>query len=263
VLAKQKDISAYNIIPGEQYDGPQGEQFLREMTNDPLRKSLPEGTGLRTLSDFQVRNGNGFRRIVGLLRMLDGIQLHRTRVGSAASIASFEEFLDNRFHGCESRHERLQRALTSAAPGTAAHDRAMKDLEEFKKYKNILTSQRKHFWRQAVAHEVVVLWHWKKNGEASVDVTFTLNELALRSFPAISLKGSKADVKELGNRAREDREEADRSGITEHPYRQEIEEWIDNVREEVILSEHTSQYPEPGNTTLGYLGVLTPNVTFR
>jgi hypothetical protein len=249
--SKNKTPSIYSLIPtGSQNRPVPSEEFLKSMTGS----TGPSDTRAQRLDEFGLRDPNGFRRVAGLLRMLDALQLHRSRVGSAASIASFVEFLDNRDHWCKAQLITLEAAKSASGPATREYLRSEEDLMEMKAYKKILNTQEVHYWRQAVVHDVQVLWRWRDKGEALVDVTFILNERALANLHAIIAKRPDITLPER---------ETAHTLISRHVNKQEILKWVDNVREEVINSEHASQHRAPGEGQLGYLGALTPNVTFR
>ena len=113
-----KNPAVYTLVPDPHLEGVDNHVFLRSLT-DHTRPvcppgTLPPGTRMRLLSEYSLRDNEGTRCIAGLLRMLDALQVHRARVGSKASIASFCEFLDNRVQWCNSERERL-------APNPAPH----------------------------------------------------------------------------------------------------------------------------------------------
>ena len=264
---KGKIPSTYSLIPYSGHSRIDAEQFLAGMTNEALPLPCPSGTGLRRLDQFKLRKLDGFRSVAGILRMLDALQLHRSRVGSAASINSFEEFLDNRFQWCATKRTELEEALRTALPGTRAFQRTLKELDDLGEYAILLNCQKVHFWRQAVAHEVEVIWRWQTEGKAQIDVAFTLNERALSSLGNRTATLPSAHGGETLD-IRLDEALTDRSKIPdplmpEHRLRPAISSWLDNVRGDVIESEHKSQYGAKQERKSGYRGVLATYVTFR
>lgn len=267
---KSKTPSNYSLVPFAKQPEITGETFLAGMTNDASPLPSPSGTALRRLDQFELRKPAGFRNVAGILRMLDALQLHRSRVGSAASINSFEEFLDNRFGWCSTKRAQLEEALRTALPGTRAFQCALKELDDLGEYAILLNCQTVHFWRQAVAHEVEVVWRWQAEGKAYIDVDFTLNEGALKSLRDRIAKVPTADGDAPASirlaEALYDEDVAKlrtSSSISLHPLSSEIKCWLHNVCSDVIESEHNSQYWAKQERTSGYLGVLAPHVVFR
>lgn len=242
IKKEEKDLSPYSFVPDPPNNGgADAETFLADMLGRGIPKNLPMGARLRRLEEFKVRDPIGFRRVAGLLRMLDALQLHRSRVGSAASIESFVEFLDNRNLWCSAE-------INRRAAGGA-------EVSHLNEYKKILNSQDWHYWRQAVSHSTQVLWRWKENGEATIDISFALDERALKILRAIEARLDRTlgpAHRDLGN-----------STISNHTNGQEISKWIEDVGTNVVGSEHGSQYFGPREQEVGYLGVLIPHVVFR
>jgi len=279
MATRGKAPSVYSLIPdtGPDPEIPriETEQFLRAMTNDSLPMPSPSGTRVRSLEDFGLKNSTPFMCVAGLLRMLDALQLHRSRVGSAASINSFNEFLETRFLWCATERRRLEHALRAAMPGTRAFNRAMGDLDALGEYELLLTTQQAHYWRQAAVHDVQILWRWNDEGEALVDIAYTLNERALagltgigNTLPTINGKGQRFGLEgALKASMTSDASASLHNHLAIVPIKRNVAEisiWIHNVTKEVVVQEHESQYGTgPVVASVGYLGVLADNVTFR
>ncbi len=267
-MAKRgKAPSVYSLIPDMASDRVETEQFLEAMTNDRLPTPWPSGTRVRTLDEFTLHTPASFKCIAGLLRMLDALQLHRSRVGSAASIKSFNDFLDTRFRWCATERERLEHTLRAATPGTHAFTRAIGDLDALGEYELLLTTQKVHYWRQAAVHDVQVVWRWLAKGEALVDIAYTLNVQALKELellkstpPRVAGTGEPIYLKDVLNHSPIENHSEMQSNVSAA----EISIWINNVAKEVVRPEHNSQYGDGRPVTVdGYLGVLADNVTLR
>lgn len=271
MAARGKSPSVYSLIPDASADPTtppiNTEEFLRIMTNESLPAPSPRGTRLRALEDFVVLNPTAFMYIAGLLRMLDALQLHRSRVGSVASINSFIEFLNTRFLWCATERKRLEHTLRAATPGTRAFHRATGDLDALGEYELLLTVQHVHYWRQSAVHDVRVLWRWNLKGAAGIDIAYTLNERALAGLAVIKSKLPTVDRTgrplSLAN-VLDPAPITSNSGTETSEMISEISTWIRNIVTDVILPEHKSQYGDGTKADArGYLGVLADNVRFR
>jgi len=246
--------SLYSRIPATGADNGRGESFLKATIDEALTTLAPRSTGVRLLSDFVLPDSTGFRTVVGLLRMLDALQLHRARVGSVASIASFVDYLENRDLWCNSELHNLCAHRNATTRGTPERLRLRTDLRLARKYKKILTSQDLHYWRQAAVHDSHVVWRWEPEGKAFVDVAFVFNERTLQEL------GNMPRIKDIHEDAT-----AKNSGhpLFSNAHGSAILKWIKNVREDEIEKEDVSQHKGRPAGVLGYLGVLAPHVTFR
>lgn len=266
MAARGKSPSYYSLIPDPDDGSINGERFLRGMIDPSCPMPSPRGTRVRTLDDFELSDKSAFRSLVGLLRILDALQLHRARVGSAASIASFIEFLDNRFHWCGNERDRLEEAMRKALPGTRAFQRAIGDLDALAEYEILLSTQQVHFWRQAAVHEVVTHWEWQTGGKACVGITYRMNARGLSTLEKLvtSLPKSDGTLKEVFiSRILKSATGMDRLQIDPDELREPFAKWICNVLEEVITPEHNSQYPPDKSNAGGYGGAVAPHVTLR
>ncbi len=261
-----------DTIPPEHQSRPTSERFLGNMSDQTSPLPSPAGTRIRTLSQFQPSGDGTLSCLAGLLRMLDALQLHRSRVGTSASIESFREFLDNRCKWCKAERRRLVDAMRAAVPGTKAYSRAMSDLDKLGDYELVLTTQHLHYWRQSVVYEQEVQWRWMADGCGAIELGFVLSESALSNLKNIS--SVLPDRTGPGKRLRLDGVlktvlSSDRSklkgGVPQHPLSEEIAMWTLEVQEEVVRSEHRSQYSgDAKDRSRGYLGVLAnDNIMFR
>jgi hypothetical protein len=262
-----KTPSVYSLVSFRINPPPSDGEFLANMTNEDCPVPSPYGTEVRSLLDFKTNNPNHTRSVAGLLRILDGLQLHRSRVGTRASRDSFEEFLETRFHWCSSERHRLETALRAATPGTHAFQRAMANLDSLYEYEILLTTQRIHFWRQAVVHDMNVRWRWEASGTPVMQISFTLSELALSELKKHRLKlpatdGTDKTIELFREMKATDLELPDE--IKTHEHSDAIKKWLYNLEDEVVGDEHDSQYPnKTEGTAMGYREVLRKGVEFR
>jgi hypothetical protein len=193
--------------------------------------------------------------------MLDALQVHGSRVGTSASIASFREFLDNRFAWCVTERRRLEDAMRTATPGTKAFLRALSDLDKLGEYEILLTTQHLHYWRQSVVYDQTVEWRWSQNGQATIEIGYLLAERSLANLK--SIEGDLPSRTGCGKGLRlgyvlQNAKVTLPEGIIRHACGEEIAKWIQDVQEEVVLSEHASQYGKDSvdRRLPGYLSVL-------
>jgi hypothetical protein len=260
MAARGKEPSVYSLVADEidpcETDDP--EKFLLEITNDALPPPSPRGVKVRTLDDFATTDKEHFRAVAGVMRMLDALQIHRARVGSLASIRSFQEFLDARFEWCKSERLRLEDDRRAATPGKKSFQRATSKLDELGEYEILLNVQGVHYWRQAAVHEVEVLWRWKERGGASLVLEYRLDETALDLIGSLQtvvpgLTGGATTKFDL-------------EGVLEGD--DSRDKWRKNFEEEVFGSEHDSQYgakwTQPVTESMkGYLGALLCPIDFQ
>jgi len=149
-------------------------------------------------------------------------------------------------------------------------DTRVKELKALADYEEILTTQQRHYWRQAAVHDVSVIWHWEPGGGAHADITYILNERALASLSEIGSNRPLPEKEELKLQLSNellplgDEEGTDHCRISPQQDRQvEISKWIRDVREDLIEREHNSQYPPDKLIGVGYRAVMAPNVAFR
>ena len=266
MAGRGKEPSVYSLMPKRTM---KAEDYLADMTNDSRPVPSPSGNLVRKLDEFKTQTG--FRCVMGLLRMLDALQLHRSRVGSAASLASFNEFLDTRFQWCHSERLRLDKALRTATPGTTAFLRTMSDLSALEEYELLLNVQYVHFWRQAVAHEAEVKWSWQPGGIGVLNVAFTLNERALAELKNMTPKLPRMDGTRSEHPIKDLLAEHDDAfaEIADPELNSAAKRWAKNVYDEVAKEEHESQYgkgvaqPNASDRPKGYLGTLKGAITFR
>jgi hypothetical protein len=247
MASRGKEPSVYSLVPDSHDESIGSEKFLRDMTNEALPVPSPRGVNVLTLRDFETTNPVGFRCVAGLLRMLDAMQLHRSRVGTSAFIASFQEFLDTKFEWCRSERRRLESARRAATPGRKAFQRTSAKIDELDEYEVLLKVQQVHFWRQSAVHKVKVRWTWLSAGKAALDVLYMLDPGALDFVWQL-----KTDPPQAGNSKKIFK-------LAEALEGDDAEKkWIKNFQEEVMGSEHESQYPRDQklNPMDGYLGVF-------
>lgn len=256
MAGRGKEPTVYSLIPDSDDMALTSEVFLQAMTNDALPMPSPRGTKLRTLEDFVTSQPNEFRSVAGILRILDALQLHRSRVGTSAFSASFYEFLETKFVWCQSERKRLEADRRAATPGRNAFQRISAKLSDLDEYEILLTTQQVHFWRQASVHEVEVVWTWAAGGKATAAILFTLSERALAQLDEIKASLPKSTGRSVEHILSDLLAPFGTAGPSE--------KWIENLKDEVVGSEHKSQYPGGiTNRKAGYLGVLRSEVGFR
>jgi hypothetical protein len=265
MAVRGKVPSLYSLIPDQPAsDGrPKigAEDFLRDMADQTRPLPCPSGTRVRSLNQFQSADNRSLFCLAGLLRMLDALQVHGSRVGTSASIASFREFLDNRFAWCVTERRRLEDAMRTATPGTKAFLRALSDLDKLGEYEILLTTQHLHYWRQSVVYDQTVEWRWSQNGQATIEIGYLLAERSLANLK--SIEGDLPSRTGCGKGLRlgyvlQNAKVTLPEGIIRHACGEEIAKWIQDVQEEVVLSEHASQYGKDSvdRRLPGYLSVL-------
>lgn len=260
-MAKRgKEPSVYSLVPDEgiQQSEDSPEDFLRKITNDALPPPSPQGVLVRTLEDFATSDKSNFRALAGVMRMLDALQIHRARVGSMASIKSFQAFLGARFGWCASERIRLEEDRRATTPGKKSFQRVSAKLDELGEYEILLNVQGVHYWRQAAVHEIEVLWRWKKGGEASLVLNYRLDDRALEQINEL-----KAIVPNLTDG---EGEEFDLKDILDG--NDPKEKWTRDFQKEVFGNEHKSQYGDEWNKPVnernsGYLNALRHPVSFE
>ncbi len=261
-----KSPSVYSLVPDSDDKSISSEGFLRGMTNEALPMPSPRGSKVLTLEHFVTSQSDGFRCLAGLLRMLDALQLHRTRVGTLASMNSYIEFLETKFAWCNSERERLETNRRSAMEGRSAFQRVSGKIHELDEYEILLKTQQVHSWRQAVVHDVDVRWRWEAGGKAAAEILFLLNERALahlgRNEVKVPVSSASHETLKLSNILRPIKP------FSSSPWPSDVDlpvrKWIHNVNKEVVGSEHESQYPASApKPKPGYLGVLLDDVQFR
>jgi hypothetical protein len=260
-MAKRgKEPSVYSLVPDERVQKSEDhpEDFLRKITNDALPPPSPQGVLVRTLEDFTTNDKDHFRALAGVLRMLDALQIHRARVGSAASIKSFQEFLAARFGWCKSERVRLEEDRRAATPGKKNFQKVSAKLDELGEYEILLNIQGVHYWRQAAVHEIEVRWRWQHGGKATLVLDYCLDDKALQL-----IKKLKAVVPDLAGGAGETFElknVLDGKGPKQ--------QWMKDFEKETFGNEHKSQYGSDANSPVkhpkkGYLGAMLPAVDFE
>lgn len=154
-----------------------------------------------------------------------------------------------RFGWCKAERLRIEEDRRAATPGRRAYQRASARLAELDEYEILLTTQLLHFWRQAAVREVEVRWVWAKDGSASVEVLYSLDELALSELDKLmtEVPDFRGDLKPF-DLAKNIKGETPR------------EKWIENLEQEVVEPERKSQYL--GSDHHGYQQALLTGITF-
>ena len=250
MATRGKEPSIYSLTPDCDTDGMSSEKFLFRISNPALPSPSARGLKVMLLEDFKTSSPAGFRILAGLLRMLDAMQLHRSRVGTTAFIAGFNEFVENKFNWCRSERVRLEGARRAAIPGRKSFQEASAKLVELDEYEILLRTQQVHFWRQAAVHDCEIRWIWRADGTACIDACYILGQEALSHLDELGTSVMESTGKESGFNLGQLLE-----GNTPK------EKWVQNLVEEVIESEHKSQYLK-SKTAQGYLGVLRPSLNF-
>ena len=121
------------------------------------------GSGIRFLAQFETgtasRQPQMFMALAGVLRMMDGLQIHRARVGTPASLQSFNEFLEVRKLWCEGELGRIDSLLCLMVPGSKEYLDHLGRRANLERYQRLVKVQSVHWWRQLAAHDVNVMWH--------------------------------------------------------------------------------------------------------
>lgn len=269
------------------------QEELEEWLNRTNPLSGWPGSNVRLLEDFSVDDKQSFMTLAGLLRMLDGLQVHRVRVGSSASIKSFDEYLRVRNDWCAKELERADNLLKDMSPGSKEHQAEIGKRFALERYQRLLNVQYVHWWRQLAVHEVKVLWRWQESlcdGEDSpasngvLEVQFELDDGGLRELDKIApdievvqsglkitrrfVLKSILDVK-CTKLCDELQPTSDRKCFVERLKNESFSEnfklWAAHVAEEMIWNEHNSQLGTiSGNVDCpAYLNALPNGVGFR
>jgi hypothetical protein len=220
IRKKGKEISPYARVrmpDGGQRDADLGQRDadlgqrdadLKEWMRDDEPLHGWTGSKVMCLADFMPSEdglNDRFLMLSGLLRLLDGIQLHRSRVGSQVCIGSFGEFLDTRGRYTDILLDRYDRVLQSSAPGSAAYAEVLKQRMKLDPYARLLRVQHVHYWRQMSVHSVTTSWSWDKDGGGCVTVGYLLDDLGLAALneikPVVSVSGEDEQF-ELGHELR-------------------------------------------------------------
>ena len=266
---------------------------LEEWLNrtDPL--SGWPGSNVRLLQDFVVNDKQAFMTLAGLLRMLDGLQVHRVRVGSAASIKSFDEFLRVRNDWCAKELERVDNLLKNMSPGSKEYQAEIGKRFALERYQRLLNVQYVHWWRQLAVHEVKVLWRWQESlpedpdtasSNGVVEIQFELDDGGLKKLdevkPDIEIVQSGMKIKKrfdlksileakFSKLCDEPQSALDRKRFVERlknePLSENLKLWAAHVAEEMIWSEHNSQHGTISGKVdcPAYLNALPNGVGFR
>ncbi|NTW43612.1 MAG: hypothetical protein HGB14_04065 [Anaerolineaceae bacterium] len=252
------------------------------------------GSGVRLLDDFNVEEKEIFMAWVGLLRMLDGLQINRARVGSPSSLASFQEYLAIRSDWGAEQLKQIDKLLSRMTPGSKEYQEAIGKRFQLERYKHSLRVQYIHWWRQIAVHDIKVLWHWTNNSginkHGQLEIQFELDDAgleALGDLQNITLDGKDYDLKkilqeqwqqtfgeikleemrqeELSEKKAE-YEQLDRiaKALNEHQSIPDtIPLWIANVFSEMIWPEHSSQFRDKDGVLIPrYLELLPRGVGF-
>jgi len=228
-----------------------------------LDRSLVGWTGsvVRVLDEFSLGHGkDGFISMTGLLRMLDALQLHRSRVGTPTCIESFKAYLGTRSEWCKREIDKVNAMLSKIHPGTPAYQKTLSDYSMLRFYERLVNVQYVHFWRQMCVHDIAVKWIWKSGGNAALQVVYQLDEWGLNSLKDLktAIRYSDGKVKPLSIRDVINdevdelvRNEPDKFKRLESsfstgtsPLSNLCKAWAIQVRDDVVLSEHNSQKPK-------------------
>jgi len=163
---------------------PQDSEIDRKQWMDP---DIPLagwiGSDVVCLDNFlDAEKKRTFVALAGLLRFLDGLQLHRNRVGSPVCISSFEEFLKIRDEWARRQIKLADRSLRESPAGTRTYQETLSSRFRMDPYLRLLRVQYIHYWRQVCVHDVQVSWSWRLPGRGSVDINFLLDDWGLESI---------------------------------------------------------------------------------
>lgn len=213
------------------------------------------GSEIRCLNDFTLGEGH-LLPLAGLLRMLDAIQLHRSRVGTTTSIESFNAFLAERSRWCRRKLAEVERVLAITTPGTESYQSLLARFFALRQYERLVNVQHVHYWRQLAVREADARWSWDQdNGSATVTILLTLDPMGLSHLEKIRAFQQTPQVEEIslletlrnqvdGLAREKDHEDWIRHpnrALLGHPSSETFRIWAMHVRDDVILSEHKSQ----------------------
>lgn len=168
-------------VDGE--EEPDSQKTLEQWFDTEMPLTGWHGSEIRLLSQFKLGDSQEvLLSFAGLLRMLDALQLHRSRVGSPTSIESFKAYLDTRLGWCRRQLHRVERIVETIPPGTQVHQRVLGRFETLRRYERLLCVQYVHFWRQIAVHDVSVNWVWYEERQSALRIVFKLSVSGLESI---------------------------------------------------------------------------------
>lgn len=286
IIARGKEASPYSRvrIPDDNDDGSTPDD-LSEWLDDRLPLSGWQGSRIVSLQDFVKDAEHPFLQVAGILRMLDGMQLHRRRVGSSASIESFKEFLATRDKWAMREIERIDHLLESSAQGTPGYLRAVGERTRLEQYRRLVRVQFIHYWRQMAVHDLRIRLITASGGDRSIELGFVLDEAGLVQLeemkPEVALmdrgKYKLKPFKLLDHVVQPNHEEIlkKNSNLKDrladlpdtdpaHVPKRLIEYWATHVFDDMIRSEHNSQeFEKDEEKRHYYLLPLDSRASFR
>lgn len=219
------------------------------------------GSQIVSLADFTGKDEHPFLALAGVLRMLDGTQLHRHRVGSPTCIESFNEYLAARESWARGEIERVDKVIRNSAPGTQPYLEAIGERLRLEQYNRLVRVQYVHYWRQLAVHDMEIHLLWCEDGRAVIELGYVLDDWGLAylgeigcSVPVFRQNNYKSEPFKLKDVLREGHmsliarnsdhakvhEELGKSMETSRLIK-EAQYWAVHCREELIDSEHKSQ----------------------
>lgn len=272
IQSKGKMISPYSRVRASAGDpSPCDYEAQLRLWTDPTKPLEGwNGSQVMTLEDF-AKNQPSLVGLAGLLRMLDGIQLHRRRVGSPAAARSFAVYLSNRDAWAQREIAVMDSELAAMNPGTREYLTALGKRQQLESYRRLVNVQHVHYLQQLAVREVEVRWVWEPGGTGAVDVGFVLDERGLGYFSSATVEVPGLDksfhilnevLKPQNENFKQDERSAARrasDAILEHPalrseqlkgLKEPLESWAIHVLGDFIEKEHNSQMPRGRKNSL-------------
>ena len=285
-----EDMSQAASMPHSQKDLENSQEDLEAWLDPDKPLTGWYGSTIRRLDGFELGcSKDSLVSLAGLLRMLDALHLHRTRIGTPTSIESYIAYLNTRSFWCTRKLQQVEKLIQTIPPGTKAHQEKIAEYVQLRRYERILHFPYVHYWRQIAVREIAVKWLWHPGGKASLRIVYQLDDWGLNSIDGIKgevplangdsypfeLKGilkeqtdnllRTANPKKKGNH--ESWFESPNRGPLKDEDRQNMAIWAIHVRDDIIWSEHESQATKAkGNRDVqprAYIRFLPDQVQFE
>jgi hypothetical protein len=259
IIQKGKEISPYSRVSVPD-DATETHDDLGEWMADrqPLIGWL--GSKIVSLEDFVKEPQHSFLQVAGILRMLDGTQLHRHRVGSPACIDSFNEFLATRGEWAKKEIERIDHLLASSVQGTPAHLEAVGARIRLEQYCRLVSVQFIHYWRQIAVHDLEIRLVTGEKSKRTIELGFVLDDYGLgqihdmkptvllvngdaynpRKFSLLKEVSKKHENIIINGSLKSQLAELQKETISDES-KSLIGYWASHVLDDMVLSEHGSQ----------------------
>jgi len=205
IQKKGKTLSPYSriSIPADKGRERDSERDLTEWMDldQPLSSWL--GSDVKCLESFITEDSGRFLGMTGLLRFLDGIQLHKERVGSPLAVKSFNELLSLKDEWAQRQIDIGDRVLQQSSAGTRAYHQVLSERFKLDGYLRVVRSQFIHYWRQISVSTVNITWRWLSSGKGALDIEFLLDDYGLNTITAMrphtAIRGREISFELLSN----------------------------------------------------------------